>query len=263
VSGTDGLRLAVGTFTVLRVRPPQTVDRRVGGQAMLWAPLVGAVLGGLAGALVEGVREATHHSEAGKVLAAALAVSLLAWLTRGIHLDGLADTADGLGSGQPTAGALPVMKRSDIGPFGVVTVVLVLLVQAGAIAEAVSRGTGWLSLVVAVTTGRLAAGWGCSRRLGAARPDGLGAAVASSLAVRTLVLLTVLVAGAAAATSRLDDDHSWSLAARCVVAVVAGVACSGLLLQRCVRRFGGVTGDVLGALVECATTAALLCFALL
>ncbi len=87
--------------------------------------------------------------------------------------------------------------------------------------------------------------------------------MAQSVRIRTFGLLTVVAAGAAAGVSRLDDDHSWWLAARCVVAVVVGVACSGLLLERCVRRLGGVTGDVLGALVECATTAALLCFALL
>jgi adenosylcobinamide-GDP ribazoletransferase len=155
------------------------------------------------------------------------------------------------------------MKASDIGPFGVVTLVLVLLVQVAAIAESVSRGTGWLCLVVAVTTGRLAACWGCRTRLRAARPGGLGASVAQSLRIRTLALLTLLVAGAAAGLSRLDDDHSWWLAARCLLAVVVGVTCSELLLQRCLRRFGGLTGDVLGALVECATTAALLCFTLL
>ncbi len=141
MTGSDGLRLAVGTFTIVPVPPPRTVDRRVAGQAMLWSPLLGAGLGALAGALFEGVREATHHSVTGTLVAATLAVALLAWLTRGLHLDGLADTADGLGSGRPAAAALAIMKASDIGPFGVLAL-LVLLVQTSAVAESISRGTG-------------------------------------------------------------------------------------------------------------------------
>ena len=259
----DGLRLAVGTFTILRVRPPSAVDRSVAGRAMLWAPAIGIALGAVAGVVLEGTREATHHSVAGELVAAALAISVLAWLTRGLHLDGLADTADGLGSGRRAAGALQVMKRPDIGPFGVVVLVLVLLVQVAAVAQSVGRGTGWLCLVVSVTTGRAALAWGCSTRVTAARPDGLGAAVAGSLRPVTPLVVTLVVTLGAAGFSVLDDDRSGWLALRCAAAVLIGVGSALLLLRRCVRRFGGVTGDVLGAMVECATTAALLCFAAL
>jgi adenosylcobinamide-GDP ribazoletransferase len=259
----DGLRLAVGTFTILRVRPPAVVDRSVAGRAMLWAPAIGLLLGAVAGVVLEGTREATHHSVTGELLAAAVVVGTLAVLTRGLHLDGLADTADGLGSGRPASDALEVMRRADIGPFGVATLVLVLLVQVTAIAESVSRGTGWLCLVVAVTTGRVAVTWGCSSRVRPARSDGLGAAVAGSLRPLTPMAVSVSAVAVAAAISLLEDDRGWSLAVRCAAAVVVGVASSLLLLRRCVRRFGGVTGDVLGALVECATTASLLCFAIL
>jgi adenosylcobinamide-GDP ribazoletransferase len=262
VISSDGLRLALGTFTIAPVPPPRMLDRRVGAQAMAWAPLIGASLGGLSAAGLEGVRQVTHHSATGTLLAAVVAVAALAWLTRGLHLDGLADTADGLGSGLPQGGALEVMRASDIGPFGVVTLVLVLAVQVAAIGESVSRGTGWLGLVVSVATGRLAASWGCSSRLRAARPDGLGALVAGSLRTPVLLALAAAVAAAAAALSTLDDDPSGALALRSAAAVVVGLAVAGLLLRRCVRRFGGITGDVLGALVESATTAALLCFAL-
>lgn len=259
----DGLRLAVGTFTILRVRPPSAVDRSVAGRSLLWAPVIGLALGAVAGVVLEGTREATHHSVAGELVAATLAIAVLAWLTRGLHLDGLADTADGLGSGREPAGALEVMKRPDVGPFGVVVLVLVLLVQVAAVAQSVGRGTGWLCLVVSVAAGRAAVSWGCSTRVGAARPDGLGAAFAGSLRPVTPLVLTLLVTLCAAGVSFLDDDRSGWLALRCAAAVLIGAGCALLLLRRCVRRFGGVTGDVLGALVECATTAALLCFAAL
>ena len=261
-SRLDGLRLAVGTFTILRVRPPADVTPRTAGQAMLWAPGVGALLGLAAAAVLELVRFLTKHSGGGTLLAAAAAVTTLAVLTRALHLDGLADTADGLGSGKPAAEALDVMRRSDIGPFGVVTLVLTLLVQVLAIDTSVSRGTGGLCLVVAVGTGRLAVSWGSARGIPAARPDGLGAAVAGSVRHGGLAVLTAVVLAATVVLSLVDDDHGLALTVRSVVAVLLGLAAAGLLLRRCVQRFGGVTGDVLGALVEASTTVVLLGFAL-
>jgi adenosylcobinamide-GDP ribazoletransferase len=176
-----GLRLALGTFTAVRVRPPERVDRATVRSALLLTPLVGAAVGGVAGAVLETAREATHHSVAGVWLSAALAVATVVVLSRGLHLDGLADTADALGSGRPAPDALEVMRRSDIGPFGVVTLVLVLLVQVGAAAESIGRGTGWLGMLVAVAAGRTAVVWCCRRGVPAARPGGLGASFAGVL----------------------------------------------------------------------------------
>lgn len=262
MSGSDGLRLAVGTLSIAPVPAPRSVDRRAAAQAMAWAPGIGAVLGAVAAVALEAVRQATHHSATGTLLAAVVAVALLAWLTRGLHLDGLADTADALGSRLGGHDGLAVMRKSDIGPFGVATVVLVLALQVAAVGESVSRGTGWLGLVVSVTTGRLAASWGCRAQLPAARSDGLGALVAGTLRTPVLLALTAACVAAAVGLSTLDDNPGAALALRSAAAVLVGVAISGVLLQRCLRRFGGITGDVLGALVECATTAAMLVFAL-
>ena len=89
----------------------------------------------------------------------------LALLSRGLHLDGLADLADGLGSGQPAAAALDIMRRSDIGPLGTVTLILTLLIQVAALsqAESAGHGRGPAALIAAVVTGRLALTWACRR----------------------------------------------------------------------------------------------------
>ena len=243
----SGLRLAFGLLTVL---PAGSVaaDRRSARTAVLAAPLVGLVLGGLAwaaGALLDLLGT-------DPLLSAVAAVGALAVLTRALHLDGLADLADGLGSSRPTEQALEVMRRSDAGPFGVVTLGLVLLAQVAALAQAWAAGLGAPALLVSAATARLALPWACRTGVPAARPDGLGALVAGTVPLPAAAAVTIAGALLAAAYGALSGD-----ALGYGAAVLAGVGAAVLLLRRAVARLGGVTGDVLGALVETAATASL------
>ncbi|MBO1415982.1 adenosylcobinamide-GDP ribazoletransferase [Streptomyces sp. FH025] len=251
----EGLRFAFGTLSVLRVRVERW-DRPAGARAMAAAPVVGLVLGAAAagaGALVAW--------RAGGLLGAVTAVGVLAALTRGLHLDGLADVADGLGSGKPAEDALRIMKQSDIGPFGVLTLVLVLLAQIAALAgqfgHSVPRGA--LAVLAAAVAARCALAWGCLRSVPAARPGGLGAMVASTVTPAGAGAATALSALAVAAPGMFDG---WTTL-RLPLAVAIGVGCARVLLGRCVRRFGGITGDVLGAMAETAATGTLFALALL
>ncbi|MFJ2580502.1 adenosylcobinamide-GDP ribazoletransferase [Kitasatospora aureofaciens] len=251
----EGLRFAFGTLSVLRVRVDRW-DRAAGGRAMVAAPVVGVVLGGIAagaGALVAW--------RAGGLLGAVAAVGVLAALTRGLHLDGLADVADGLGSGKPAEDALRIMKQSDIGPFGVLTLVLALLAQIAALAGQfdASTGRGALAVLASAVAARCALAWGCLRSVPPARPGGLGAMVASTVTPGAAVAGTAAAALALAALGALDGSPALRLPA----AVALGTGCAWLLLRRCVRRFGGITGDVLGAMAETAATGTLFALALL
>lgn len=250
---TGGIRLAIGLLTVIPVEV-RRVDRTAAGTAMTLAPWVGLGLGFLAGL----VSWLALELWPGPLLAAVLAVAALAGLTRALHLDGLADTADGLGSGKPAPEALAVMRASDIGPFGVVTLVLVLLMQVSALVAVLAAGAELTGLLVPAMTGRLALTWACRTGVPAARPDGLGALVAGSVAgprpvlVTAACLLVGAVIGLIGAVSVVGA----------LLAVVAGLAAAEALRRLCVRRLGGITGDVLGALVEVATLAALLVLAI-
>ncbi|WP_173070852.1 adenosylcobinamide-GDP ribazoletransferase [Phytohabitans houttuyneae] len=239
-----GARLAVTTFTVLPVRAGR-VDREAAGAAMSLAAVVGAALGAaLAGALL-----ALDRAGAPPLVAGAVTVALGALLTRGLHLDGLADTADALGSYRSGAAALDIMKKPDVGPFGVVTLVLALLVQAAALAALPARPwAATLAAVVAATAaGRLAAAWACRRGVPAARPEGLGALVAGTVGPLALAVGTAAVVATAAAAV---PGRPW----QGPVAVATALAVALVVTRHVVRRLGGITGDVLGAAIEVTTT---------
>ena len=248
----SGLRLSVTLLTVIRLRAPVTAPSRATvAAAMAWAPAVGLLLGMVAAAVLV---VADHPLGAGPLTAAGLAVAGLALLTRGLHLDGLADLADGLGSGKPAPMALDIMRRSDIGPFGIVTLVLTLVIQVAALAhaEAAGDGRGPAALIVAVVTGRLALTWACRRRVAAARQEGLGALVAGTVRPVIPFVMTLALLAAASAVA-IGKPLGWTLP----LAVVAGLAAALVLQRHAVRRLGGITGDVLGALIEVAATVTL------
>jgi adenosylcobinamide-GDP ribazoletransferase len=229
-----GLRLAVSWLTVVPVRAAR-VDRDVARVAIALAPVVGLALGFAAGGLLVLLDLAgTPH-----LLAGVLTITFLALATRGLHLDGLADTADGLGSYGPPDRALAIMRDGPVGPFGVAALVLTIGAQAAAVND-------WQTVVLAVAAGRVAFTVCCHATL-PARPDGLGALVAGTQPVAVPMLWTVGLLAASALV------HPW----RGPVAVAAATGLVLLLRWHTRRRFGGLTGDVLGAASELATATVL------
>lgn len=235
----------------------------VGGDAaprwavLCLAPVVGLGLGGIAAALLLAARWA-FPGLIGRLLASVLVVGALAGMTGGLHLDGLADTADGLGRHGDPQESLAVMRRGDVGPFGVVALVLVVLVDVGALARDTGYGRGIGSVLLAVVCGRLAmlhAGVG----IRPARPEGLGASVAGSVPFWWAALASVLALGLALVPAAFGQ---FAAAGRLGGGLVVGLLAAAWLRRRAVRRFGGITGDVLGALCEVATATALLVTAL-
>ncbi len=129
--------------------------------------------------------------------------------------------------------------------------------------RAVVQGLGTEAIVTACVVGRLAATWACTTGIPAARPDGLGATVAGTVSRKVAALRHCPGAGARRRLRRLAGRRRRTAPgpARRRGGVALGLTLAGLLVARCVRRFGGVTGDVLGAAVEIATLGALLALA--
>jgi adenosylcobinamide-GDP ribazoletransferase len=185
------------------------------------------------------------------LLIAVAVVAVLALGSGGLHLDGLADTADGLAVPGDRDRRLQVMRSGDVGPVGAATLLLVVLAQVSSLAEVVARGDvaeAVTTTVLAVVVSRTAATVACARGVPSARPDGLGSAVAGSVPRLAALLVGVLLLGAVGLVAAATDAD----AAHAVAGIVVSAALVGALLLRARRRLGGVTGDVLGACIEVA-----------
>jgi adenosylcobinamide-GDP ribazoletransferase len=238
------LRAATGALSFLTRLPVGrlvAVDGDDVARGALLFPVVGAGIGALVGLVVVGL-----DARLTVLVAAGIAVALETVVTGAIHLDALADGADGLGAGSSER-ALAVLREPAIGAFGAAALVVDLLVKTAALAAVAAGPASVLAVAAAFGLGRsapLALGWA----LRYARPEGgsgsaltggtgrisraVGVGLGIGLAVAALGLRGIALVGAAAAAT----------------AVV------GLTAQ---RRLGGVTGDVLGAATELATTVAL------
>jgi adenosylcobinamide-GDP ribazoletransferase len=258
-AGLAALRDALGLFTILPVLADPEIGRREAARAVLWLPAAGALLAAPAAGVLLAV-EAGGHSAPRRLLAAALAIGVLALLTGGLHLDGLADTADGLGSRRPRDEALAIMRRSDVGPFGVAALLFTVLMQITALATVNPGWPGAGAVLLAAVTGRVAVVLATGPGSPAARPDGFGALVAAATTARARVAAGATVLAVAAGTAAVVSDPAAAL--RAAAAVLAGLLAAELLRRIAVRRLGGLTGDVFGALIEVAAATALLALAL-
>ena len=245
-------RVALSLFTVIPAGAGGDLDGGAAARAVFWLPVIGAGLGLAGGGTMVFVAAGAASPER-QLLGAALAMMLLALLTGGLHLDGLADTADGLGSRRPAQQALEIMRRSDAGPFGVAALVLVLVVQVCALAS-LPRGQGAAGLVLAAVTSRVAVVLATGAP--SARPSGFGALVAGRTSAAGRAAAVAGWLGAVVAGGLVLGG--WPAAARGLLAAVAGLGVAALLRWSARRRLGGMTGDVFGAMIELSTATVLL-----
>lgn len=239
------LRIGFAFLTRLPMGDLGTVADGALARAAVTFPIVGAVVGGLAGLVLWG----SHSIGMPPILSAGLGVGTMILLTGALHEDGLADTADGLGLARDPARALDIMRDSRIGTFGVLALLF-------------SVGLRWAAVALLIETSVLlgvfavAASAALSRAylptmmaaLPPARDDGLGhsAGVADKFQAIIALVLGIAVVGA------LFDRHV-------VVAVIISSAVVILLFSAFVRsRLGGQTGDILGAAQQLSEMAALL-----
>ncbi len=217
--------------------------KRLSPAATAYFPLVGILLGGIYAVAGEGLGRLVGNGPA-----AAMVLALSFWLTGGLHLDGFADTLDGLHA--PPEKSMEVMRDSRMGALGGAGLILLLLLQYSLLVRLLGRGE-WEGIFLAPVVARWAmaqgAFWGRE-----ARRDGLGRLLLAKIGGGTMVLaaLTALVAAAAVGYAGL-------------AALAGGVVATYLSGKSLQRRLGGLTGDNLGFLGETAGALALIVFLLL
>lgn len=248
----DGALLSLGTLTRIPVPPPARVDSGSGAAAMLLAPAAALPLGVGVGALVWLLGAAGTPP----LLVGLACAAFLAWATRMLHLDGVSDTVDGLTASHDAERSLQVMRSGTAGPAGVLTLIVVVGVQTVGFAHLSVDWRTALMAAAAVVLSRTALTLACLKGVPAARPTGLGAAVADS--VRPLLGIGVVLACSALYwAAAWNADASALTYAGPVLAVLAVAAC----VRLAVARLGGITGDVLGACVETSLVVLLFCSA--
>lgn len=208
------------------------------GRSVPWFPLVGAVVGALSGGVFWAVWQPL-----GAPLAAILAVATGALVTGAFHEDGLADTADALGGNTPEQ-RREIMKDSRLGTFGTLALVLATLVQVFAVMPLVSRDA-IVALVLAHGLGRVLA-VAAMALAPAAAGTGLGNAYTAHLRGLPCAISLLVSYGAALALGPVG-----------VFAVGAATAAALVVTLFARWRFGGITGDVLGAIAQVSQMAAL------
>ena len=238
------LRAAVSFLTVL---PVGNADGGAGARlGRAYFPAIGAVIG-----LVAGAAFVITSSASTPLLGAAVAVAVLCALTGAIHVDGLADSADGLLTSSGDAERrLAVMRDPRLGSYGVVAIVAVLVLEVAALA-AMAPGRALAALVIAGALSRLATlaviafvPYVRSAGLGVAAWEGERRGLDLAIGVATIVAVSLL-------------DWRRALLAVPVVAL-ASVSIVGLAR----RRIGGATGDICGATAELGQLVTLLVFAI-
>ncbi|MFW9269980.1 adenosylcobinamide-GDP ribazoletransferase [Pseudomonas sp. NR3] len=237
--------IALQFLSSLPIRLPGMPEPRELGRSLLFYPVVGLLFGGLLwllDALLAGAPVMLHA-----------ALLLMAWvlLSGGLHLDGLADSADAwLGGFGDRERTLLIMKDPRSGPIAVVTLVLVLLLKWTALVALIEQGDA-LALLVVPVLGRSAL-LGLFLTTPYVRAGGLGQALADHLPRRSG--WQVLSAGALGCVLVMGWAGLWTLA----VAVLVFIGLRHIML----RRLAGCTGDTAGALLELLEMAVLVALAL-
>ena len=214
------------------------------GTAARWFPLVGAAIGGAA-ALISWVMRDVFGLPA--ALTATLLTGFGAWVTGAIHLDGLADTADGFGGGRTREEVLRIMRDPVIGSYGASALFVALSTRVAALTALLERGAALPFLVTAPAISRWTISMLASWLPFARAEGGLGQAVMRQRPM-TLLISTSVTALIASAVLGFDSALAW---------VPALLTAAGLA-RVARRRIGGATGDVFGASVELTEIAVLL-----
>jgi adenosylcobinamide-GDP ribazoletransferase len=248
----EGWLLAVGTLTVFPSGPVRTTPE-VARAMVAMAPL--AVL-----PLALGAAAVSRGGNMVGLPGLVVGLLVVAWLaagTRALHLDGVADVADGFGGGWEPERARAILKRGDVGPMGAVALMLLLGLQAASAGAIAERPGGYVVLGAGVALSRWLLSVGCRTGLTAMPGSRLGAALVGTVPGWQAALWASLLVGGLGGAAYAAGWPWW----QGVAAGLLAVALAGWIVRRSSAVFGGVNGDVMGAAIEVGLTGLLVVLA--
>lgn len=241
-----GFWAAIRFLTILPVPGDGSKDAIVLENSLVYFPAVGLLLGLLAALAAVGLQRLLPPLPMAVVLAA-----LLVLFSGGLHMDGLADTADGFFSSRPRERILEIMRDSAIGSMGTLAIVLVLSLKIASLAS-VPTSKLWQAALLMPLAGRSALVLMTVFFPYARREGGLatpffkgGKALPVGVALLLFMVCALRVAGGALGGLSL---------------LTSGAACL-LFGLFCMRKIGGITGDTLGCSCELVEAVVALTFA--
>jgi cobalamin 5'-phosphate synthase/cobalamin synthase len=217
------------------------------GRSARWFPLIGLIMGGILVATLQ-----LFTAVFPPLVAAFLIAAIDALLTGALHLDGLADSADGFGGGRTREDILRIMRDHAIGSYGAVALILVIATKAAALAALIERHRAATYLALMPMLGRWSIVLLSTTQPYARRSDQEGAPPDG--AVSDFVGRVELVVASTITLPIAFILASW----RGLAVALLVLAMSGLWGWYSRRRIGGITGDTLGAAVEISETVVLL-----
>ncbi|MEJ5998561.1 adenosylcobinamide-GDP ribazoletransferase [Corynebacterium sp. H130] len=230
----EGVSTALSWLTVLPFRGAKSFDRTTGARAMAALPVAGLALGLLSTPLA--------FLPTTPLVMAVLAVIVWELGSRMMHIDGLADVGDALGSYAPPERAQEILGDRYTGALGMGAVLLTLFAQVASLSVALET-FGWSCLIFLPALGRTCAMIGCHRTFSPFSTTGFGSLIVGT--VQTWWVAIWLIALVAA-------FFTWSG----LIAASTAVLISIMFAKHCARRFGGLNGDTTGALIEIAVAVA-------
>ena len=251
----EGLSTALSWLTVLPVTGATVFDRATGRRAMAALPVPGFFLGAVAAA-IGSVAVKLGFSP---LLTAVLCVVSWELLTRMMHIDGLADVGDALGSYAAPERAREIIADRYTGALGMGAVLVTLAVQVAALSDPLSASSAPAGILIVGTIpalSRMSAMIGCSRLFRPFSAGGFGAMIIGTVPLRWIGFWWLAITAATGGTAALLLSGSTTVATTVVAAAAGGAGGVGfaLLISRHLnRRLGGLNGDCMGALIEMTT----------
>jgi len=230
----EDLAVAIAFYTRLPLRRTTPVDGAAIARAAWCAPLIGALVGVVAGLAYW----AAYRLNLPQFVCATLAIAAALALTGCLHEDGLADTADGFG-GATREESLAIMRDGRIGVFGACALIVALTLRVGALADLPNPALAAWALIATHAAARASLP-PFMRLVAPARPDGLSAAAGAPALEQawTSALIGLAILWIALGTKNM------------LIALLLLVVGGAVVAWLANRKLGGQTGDVLGALEQ-------------